>query len=99
MPATPERATGVGEQADGTVRTELLDFLATEGLRQITLLTSSLRRLNQDYPHRTELASHTFFLEQLAAYAELGLSAAGYGSDDISRIASSPLGLQLRRDD
>ncbi len=98
MPATPERDTGVGEQADDIARTELLDFLASEGLKKITLLTSSLRRLNQDYPHRTELASHTFFLEQLAAFAELGLSEAGYENDDISRLSSSPFGPSRRHD-
>lgn len=97
MPKTPESNAGVGEQADLAARTELLDFLATEGLRKITLLASQLRRLNQEYPHQTDLPAHTFFLERLGAFVELGLTEAGYDDKDVNRVPRSPI--RPRRDD
>ena len=90
MPETPEFNAGVGEQTAEAARTELLDFLAKEGLRKISLLSSQLRRLNQEYPHHTELPAHTHFLEQLAAFAELGLDQAGYDAKEVNRIPRSP---------
>lgn len=89
MPVTPESNAGVGEQTAETARTELLDFLAKEGLRKISLLTSQLRRLNQEYPHQTDLPAHAYFLEQLGAFVELGLDQAGYDAKDVNRVPRS----------
>lgn len=97
MPETPESNAGVGEQAAEAARTELLDFLATEGLRKIALLASQLRRLNQEYPHQTDLPAHTFFLERLAAFVDLGLDQAGYDPKEINRVPRS--GIRHPRND
>ena len=94
MTGNPEETAGVGIDAERqpAVQTELLDYLAKEGLRNILLITSRMRAIAGEHPvEYPDLPARVFSLQQLAAHLEAGLQEAGYEQDDINRLSASKI--------
>lgn len=82
---------GVGETEPATpLPTELLDFIATEGLRSVYLAASELRVVAGAHPLEfPNTAKHAQALQRVLAYMELGLEQAGYDDKTINRVPRS----------
>jgi len=93
MKVSPGETTGVGiEDEQSEARTELLDYLAKDGLRSVLMTAARLRTIAAEHPTEyLDLPARVFSLQQLAAYIEAGLQEAGYGQDDVRRLSTSEI--------
>lgn len=79
-----------GEDESQTHRSDLLDYLAKEGVKAILLAAKELRTIGGLHPEFLTIPERVRALQQLDAHIAAALHEAGYAPEEVKRLYSSP---------